>query len=59
MEKRRFWFIISIILLAIIVFFIFGYIGQGIVDKTGAKCDLGLLNVFCWKWTKVIFVDIP
>lgn len=45
---------ILIIILLVVGFFIWGYIGGQEAQKIGVTCDMGLGDTFCWKWHKNI-----
>jgi hypothetical protein len=56
MDWTRFWFVILVIVIAVLIFFIFGYYGFMETKRIGATCDIGFSN-FCWKWTKEIILQ--
>ena len=43
-------FAILIILGVVIVFLIWGLIGQGQANDIGVTCDFGIDDTFCWSW---------
>ncbi len=39
-----------IIIVLIIILLVWGYIGGLQAKNTGITCDIGVGNLFCWKW---------
>jgi hypothetical protein len=42
------------IIVLIIILLVWGYIGGMQLKSGGATCDIGIGNLFCWKWHTVI-----
>lgn len=42
--------IIMVLVVLVIIFGIWGYVGGQEAKKVGVTCDIGVGTTFCWKW---------
>jgi hypothetical protein len=42
--------IIMVLVILILIFAVWGYVGGQEAKKVGVTCDIGVGAAFCWKW---------
>jgi hypothetical protein len=49
--------VIIVIIILISILLITGYLGMLEAKANNANCELGIKNILCYKWSKIVLLD--